>query len=88
MDEACTLHDIVYSQTKNITERHKANKVSEGVASQRLRSSNSTFGKKMAAIGVKYVMKLQREMGMCIKKIKKGRRTEKTPQDEKIPRRE
>lgn len=68
LDEACKVHDITYSQTKNLSERHKADKILEEVASSRLKSSESTLGEKMAALGVKGAMKIKRKMGMGMKK--------------------
>lgn len=56
MDEACKLHDIAYSQSENISERHKADTVLEEAASKRLNSSDSNIGEKMASLGVKGVM--------------------------------
>lgn len=68
--EACKLHDIGYSQYENIIKSHKADKVLEESVSKWLKSSNSNIGGKMAAPGVKRVMKINRKMrmGMTIKK--------------------
>lgn len=71
LDEACKVHDIAYSNTKDITERHKADKILEEAAARSLKSSKSSIGEKMAALGVKGAMKVKRKMGMGLKTKRK-----------------
>lgn len=90
LDEACKIHDIAYSQTKDLAERHKADKILEKSASKRLTSSDSPIGEKMAALGIKGAMKIKRKLGMGLKKKirKRGGALMKHPKKKKTPRKE
>lgn len=90
LDEACKVHDIAYSHTQDITERHKADQILEEAASKRLKSLNSSIGEKMAALGVKGAMKIKRKMGMGLKKktSKKGGALTKYSKKKKTLRKE
>lgn len=71
LDEACRVHDIVYSRTNHISERNKADQVLEKAASNRLKASNTSLSERMAALGVKGAMKIKRKLGMGFKKRNK-----------------
>lgn len=43
LDQSCKVHDIAYSQSKDLNERQKAAKILEEAASQRLKSTNQSF---------------------------------------------
>lgn len=45
LDQASKLLDIAYSRTKGLNERHKADKISEKFASDRLKTWDSSIGK-------------------------------------------
>lgn len=71
LDQACKEHDIAYSQNKNINERHKADKILENKAWNRVKSKDAKFGEKAAAWFVTTAMKGKRKVGMGIKQNKK-----------------
>ena len=66
LDAACREHDIAYSQSKNVEERHKADKVLQERAWERVKSRDSKFGEKAAAWAVTTAMKAKRRSGMGI----------------------
>lgn len=68
LDKACKRHDIAYSINKDLSERHKADKVLQEAAWNRVISRNTKFGEKVAAWGVTNAMKLKRKLGMGLKK--------------------
>lgn len=70
LDKACKEHDIAYSQTKEIDQRHKADKILEETATKRMKASDAKLSEKMAALGVKGAMKIKRKLGMGFKKRK------------------
>lgn len=74
LDEACKQHDIAYSQHKDTSSRHVADKVLEDAAWRRFKEKGVPFGEKMASLGVKGVMKLKRKLGMGLKRVKKRTR--------------
>lgn len=72
LDSACKQHDIAYSQNKNVNARHKADKILEEAAWQRVKSADATLGEKTASLLVTGAMKVKRKLGMGIKlKMKK-----------------
>ncbi|KAF2886694.1 hypothetical protein ILUMI_19479 [Ignelater luminosus] len=68
LNHFCKLHDIAYSQYKDLENRHRADKVLEDAAWQRVKSRNSSLGEKVAALAVTGVMKAKRKLCMGIKK--------------------
>lgn len=68
LDEACREHDIAYSQNKSLDERHKADKLLENLAWERVKSKDAKFGEKAAAWLVTNTMKSKRKLGMGMKK--------------------
>jgi len=69
LDSACKNHDIAYSNSTDISERHKADYELEQRAWERFKSSDSSFGEKTAAWLVTNTMKVKRKVGMGVKKI-------------------
>lgn len=75
LDESCREHDIFYSQQKDLAERHKADKILEHKAWQRVKSRNASVGEKTAALIVAGVMKAKRKLGMGFKEKKTFKRS-------------
>lgn len=72
LDEACRIHDIAYSQHKELSERHKADADLINKAWDRVTSGDSSLGEKTAAYLVTNIMKTKKKFGMGMKKRKKG----------------
>lgn len=64
LDRACREHDIAYSKYSDIGERNRADKILGKEAWERAKSSDASFGEKIAAIGVAGVMKAKSKLGM------------------------
>lgn len=64
LDAACKEHDIAYSQSKEIIDRHVADKVLENKAWERVKSKDANSGEKAAAWFVTTAMKGKRKLGM------------------------
>ena len=69
LDAACKQHDIAYSQHKNLSGRHRADKQLEEAAWHRVKSKDASFGEKAAAWAVTNAMKVKRKSGMGYKKV-------------------
>lgn len=74
LDEACKEHDIAYSLSSDIGNRHEADKKLEQVAVQRLKSKDASFGEKVAASTIAASMKVKTKLGMGVKRLNKGRK--------------
>ena len=83
LDEACKEHDIAYSQNSDIVKRHEADRVLANKAAERLKARDSSFGEKLASLGVKSAMKAKVKLGMgnAIGR-KKGRKKRKSMKKE------
>lgn len=68
LDDACREHDIAYSKSSNLEDRHRADHVLQEKAWQRVKSNNATFGERATAWAVTTAMKAKRKFGMGIKK--------------------
>jgi len=77
LDDACQEHDISYSKSKNLQDRHIADKVLGDKAWERVKAKNSKFGERIAALGVAGAMKAKVKLGMGLKKKARKRRTPK-----------
>jgi Phospholipase A2-like domain len=87
LDEAAKEHDIAYSRSESLPERHKADQILENKAWSRVKSKDASLGEKAAAWIVTNTMKAKRKLGMGLRKkskndgkVKKGgklRRTKK-----------
>lgn len=64
LDNACKEHDIAYSRTDDLTERHRADRTLGEKAWERFRAKDSRFGEKTAALTVAGIMKGKRKLGM------------------------
>lgn len=71
LDEACRTHDIAYSQSNSLSDRHKADFQLENRAWERVRSKDASVGEKAAAWAVTTAMKAKQKMGMGMKRKKK-----------------
>lgn len=73
LDAACRDHDIAYSLSDSLEQRHVADKILANKAKERIVSRNSTLGEKAAAVAVWAAMKAKTKVGMGLKKIVKKR---------------
>lgn len=64
LDEAAKEHDIAYSQSKSLSDRHKADEILENKAWERVKSKDASLGEKAAAWLVTNTMKAKRKLGM------------------------
>jgi len=78
LDRACKLHDIAYSQNKDLKSRHVADQQLENQAWKRVKSKDASFGEKAAAWLVTNAMKAKRKLGMGIKRKQKRGKISKT----------
>ena len=67
LDAACRDHDIVYVTSKNLDDRHKADKVLEHRAWERFKSKDAPRKEKLVAYAVTNAMKAKRKIGMGCK---------------------
>jgi len=65
LDSACRTHDIAYENSNNLDIRHKADKLLEEQAWQRVKANDSSIKEKLAAYGVVNAMKAKRKVGMA-----------------------
>ncbi|KAF6198040.1 hypothetical protein GE061_007786 [Apolygus lucorum] len=66
LDEAAKEHDIFYRDHQKTTDRHKADKVLEGKAWERLKSSDANLNERFWAFNTAAAMKVKRTFGMGI----------------------
>lgn len=71
MDAACREHDIAYSLHKETTKRHKADKILENRAWERVLAKDSSVGEKTSAYIVTNAMKTKVKLGMGLKRKSK-----------------
>lgn len=67
LDTYCREHDISYSQSNSLKNRHEADKILQEKAWRRVKAKDSTFGEKVAAWTVTNAMKAKRKFGMGLK---------------------
>lgn len=72
-DAACKTHDIAYSKSDALSERHKADKELEEAAWRRVKSKDASVGEKTSAWAVTTAMKLKRKLGMGVKAKKQNK---------------
>lgn len=77
LDNACKSHDISYSKHKDLEERHKADKVLEEKAWERVKAKDASFGEKSAAWLVTKAMKIKRKLGMGAGTVGRNRKKNK-----------
>lgn len=73
LDEACKEHDLAYSQSNSLSDRHRADEILENRAWERVKAKNADFGEKAAAWSVTNIMKAKRKMGMGMKRKQRRR---------------
>ena len=75
LDSLCRAHDIAYAEKKNLSDRHKADKILEDAAWEIAKSPNSGVGERAASWFVSNAMKGKRLLGLgySTKKKKKFR---------------
>ncbi|EFN85673.1 hypothetical protein EAI_03324, partial [Harpegnathos saltator] len=67
---ACREHDIAYSRSNNLADRHAADKILAVKAWKRITSKDLTLGERAAAVVVWTAMKVKTKIGMGLKKKK------------------
>lgn len=79
LDSACREHDIAYSQSKNLGDRHRADADLISAANRRLFAKDTPVGERIAAAAVSSVINVKKKLGMGVRrkkhrgsKIKKG----------------
>ncbi|EFA12575.1 hypothetical protein TcasGA2_TC004204 [Tribolium castaneum] len=77
LDQYCKVHDIEYSKSNNLKDRHKADQILENKAWSRVISKDAKFGEKASAWLVTNIMKLKRKLGMGIKRTTKKKTIKK-----------
>lgn len=70
LDSACMQHDIAYSKSNNLEDRHKADFVLMNMAKRRLKSRDASKGEKIASWLVNKVIKTKLKLGAGAKKFK------------------
>lgn len=78
LDEACREHDIAYSNSKDLGERHKADSILIDRAWDRVKAGDSTISERAAAYFVTNMMKLKKKFGMGTKQEQKKKVVKKT----------
>lgn len=77
LDQACRDHDIAYSKSNDLSERHKADKLLAKQAASRLKTSSSSVGEKLASLGVLAAMKSKLALGLGHRSKCRSRRQRK-----------
>ena len=67
LDAACREHDIAYSRSNDLTERHSADKLLAERALGRVVARDSTLGERAAATAIWAAMKAKTKLGMGMK---------------------
>jgi hypothetical protein len=67
LDTACREHDIAYSRSNNLSERHVADNILAAKARKRIIARDSTLGERAAATAVWAAMKAKTKFGMGMK---------------------
>jgi len=71
LDAACREHDIAYSRSNDLAERHVADNILATKARKRIATRDSTLGERIAAAAVWAAMKAKTKIGMGLKTKKK-----------------
>lgn len=78
LDAACREHDIAYSHSNELSNRHAADKILASKARGRITAKDSTLGERAAAAAVWAAMNAKRKIGMGVKKRKIMKKKKKT----------
>lgn len=76
LDRAAKEHDIAYSRSNKMSERHHADKILGKKAWGRVKSRDASLGERALALGVTGIMKAKRTLGMGLRK-KSGKKKKK-----------
>ena len=68
LDAACREHDIAYSRSRDLVDRHAADRVLADKALGRVVARDSTLGERAAAAGVWATMKAKTKIGAGMKR--------------------
>lgn len=74
LDKACKIHDISYSQNKDISQRHQADRELTERAWERVKAKDSTLGEKVNAYLVTNAMKAKVKFGLGMEEKRLKRR--------------
>lgn len=75
LDSFCKSHDIAYSKSNNLTDRHKADLELANKAWDRVKSSDAGLGERAAALAITNAMKAKVKMGMGYKQKKRNNKS-------------
>ena len=70
LDEACRLHDIAYSKSSSLSDRHVADKALTEQAWKRFKANDSSISEKLSGLLVTNMMKAKTKFGMGNKKAR------------------
>jgi len=84
LDAACREHDIAYSRSNDLTDRHAADDILAEKARKRITASDSALGERAAAAAVWAAMKAKTKIGMGMKPKKKTTTTKKKTTKKRI----
>ncbi|XP_036151122.1 uncharacterized protein LOC118648809 [Monomorium pharaonis] len=77
LDAACREHDIAYSRSNELADRHAADEILANKARKRVIAKDSALGERAAAAAVWAAMKTKTKIGMGVKSKKKRTTTKK-----------
>lgn len=77
MDSECKIHDIAYRDHKDLDSRHKADKILEKAAFDRVLSKDSKFSERLNGLLVGTAMKVKTKLGMGMRRKKRGGKKKK-----------
>ena len=84
LDAVCREHDIAYSHSNDLTNRHAADNILAEKARKRITASDSALGERAAAAAVWAAMKAKTKIGMGMKPKKKTTSTKKKTTKKRI----
>lgn len=73
LDSACREHDISYSRSNEISDRHAADRILASKARERITASDANLGERAAATAVWVAMKAKTKLGMGMRRKTKRR---------------
>jgi len=77
LDAACREHDIAYSRSNDLSDRHAADRILADRARERITARDSTLGERAAASAIWAAMRAKTKLGMGLKKRRKTGRKKK-----------
>lgn len=79
LDRACKEHDIAYSKSEVLSDRHAADRVLADKAWERVKAKDASVGEKISALGVAGAMKTKVKLGFGLNREASGSRVSKKP---------